>query len=104
MPRSSEGFLWTPTNTVEGLETSAVVPSKISGNKDYDVIVIGGGFAGLVAARDISREKLKILIVEARDRIGGRTWTAKALGEEFEMGGTWVRTPAIDSHQQACIY
>lgn len=31
-----------------------------------------------------------MLLLEARDRIGGRTWTAKVLGEDLEMGGTWV--------------
>ncbi|EKG15492.1 Amine oxidase [Macrophomina phaseolina MS6] len=56
----------------------------------YDVIVIGAGFAGLVAARDLSKENLSVLLIEGRDRIGGRTWTAKELGEEFEMGGTWI--------------
>ena len=91
MPRSSEGFLWTPTNIVEGLETNAVNSSRVSRETDYDVVVIGAGFAGLVAARDLSKDNLKVLILEARDRIGGRTWTARALGEEFEMGGTWVR-------------
>ena len=60
---------------------------------EHDVIVIGAGFAGLVAARDISIETgISVLIVEARDRIGGRTWTAKASGDEFEMGANWVGT------------
>jgi len=94
MPRTREGYLWTPNGSTEGLETDAVVPSTVNlGEKSkYDVVVIGAGFAGLVAARDLCQynSQLKVLIVEARDRIGGRTWTAKALGEEFEMGGTWV--------------
>lgn len=92
MPRSKEGFLWTPQESTDGLETDAVVPSTKTIDKSYDVVVIGGGFAGLIAARDLSRQPdLRVLLVEARDRIGGRTWTAKALGEQFEMGGTWVR-------------
>ena len=33
---------------------------------------------------------MHILLIEARDRIGGRTWTAKVCGDEFGMGGTWV--------------
>lgn len=56
----------------------------------YDVVVVGAGFAGLIAARDLSqRHNLKVLLIEARDRIGGRTWTAKVL-EDLEMGGAWV--------------
>jgi lysyl oxidase-like protein 2/3/4 len=88
---SKEGFLWTPEGCQDGLETNAVQSSSANIHESYDVIVIGAGFTGLIAARELSqRHNLKVLILEARDRIGGRTWTAKALGEEVEMGGTWV--------------
>lgn len=93
MPPSNDGFLWTPSSSTVGLITEAVVSgTHVSTVKDnYDVVVIGTGFAGLVAARNLARDtSLNVLLVEGRDRIGGRTWTAKALGEEFEMGGTWV--------------
>lgn len=91
MARSKEGFLWTPTHETEGLPTDAVQQGSRSIEDCYDVIVIGAGFAGLIAARDLSQKHgLRILLVDARDRIGGRTWTAKVLGEEIEMGGTWV--------------
>ncbi|KAF7554874.1 hypothetical protein G7Z17_g2595 [Cylindrodendrum hubeiense] len=93
MPSSREGYLWTPAGETVGLTTEAVVNgTPLSAIHDsYDVVVIGTGFAGLVAARDLGRiPNLKVLLLEGRDRIGGRTWTAKALGEEFEMGGTWV--------------
>jgi NADPH-dependent 2,4-dienoyl-CoA reductase/sulfur reductase-like enzyme len=39
----------------------------------YDVVVIGGGFAGVTAARDLRRRGYRVLILEARDRLGGRT-------------------------------
>ena len=39
----------------------------------YDVIVIGAGFAGLRAARDLKDAGKSVLVLEARDRIGGRT-------------------------------
>ncbi|KAL4790581.1 amine oxidase [Aspergillus venezuelensis] len=91
MPRSSEGYLWTPTSTTSGLTSAAVQPSSSQIKDKYDIIVIGAGFAGLIAARDLSRKyDLDVLLIEARDRIGGRTWTASILGEEVEMGGTWV--------------
>ncbi|GAM35595.1 hypothetical protein TCE0_017f04047 [Talaromyces pinophilus] len=91
MPRSKEGFLWTPTQETEGLQTDAVQQGSRSIEDHYDVIVIGAGFAGLIAARDLTQKHgLRVLLVDARDRIGGRTWTAKVLGEEIEMGGTWV--------------
>lgn len=90
-PRSSEGYSWTPTGSVEGLETSAAIVTPQICSTSYDVVVIGSGFAGLVAARELSQKgKAKILLIEARDRIGGRTWTANVSGEKVEMGGTWV--------------
>jgi monoamine oxidase len=91
-PRSKEGYIWTKDgSSVEGLHTEAVVSSSSLVSKEYDVIVIGAGFAGLVAARELSvKRDRSILLLEARDRIGGRTWTANELGEEIEMGGTWV--------------
>ncbi|KAL4985307.1 amine oxidase [Aspergillus falconensis] len=93
MPRTKEGYLWTPTFATEGLTTDAVQQSTPASSlkSHYDVIVIGAGFAGLIAARDLfQKHNLGVLLIEARDRIGGRTWTAKVLGEEVEMGGTWV--------------
>ena len=57
---------------------------------DADVVVIGAGFAGLVAARELGRAGLDVLVIEARDRVGGRTWTDRRLGHDLELGGTWV--------------
>lgn len=56
-----------------------------------DVLVIGGGVAGLVAARDLSERGLRVSLLEARDRLGGRTWTRRLAGTDVlaEFGGTW---------------
>ena len=56
----------------------------------FDVVVIGAGFAGLTAARELSHRGHSVLVVEARDRIGGRTWLDERLGRPLEIGGTWV--------------
>jgi monoamine oxidase len=56
----------------------------------YDVIVVGAGFAGVTAARELSSLGLHTLVLEARDRIGGRTRTGTFLGERIELGGAWV--------------
>lgn len=56
----------------------------------YDVVVVGAGFAGLTAARELSQRGFKVAVVEGRDRIGGRTWHASRLGRDLELGGTWV--------------
>lgn len=57
---------------------------------EYDVAVIGGGFAGVIAARDLSVKGHSVVLIEARDRVGGRTWTAPGLGRQLEYGGTYV--------------
>lgn len=57
---------------------------------EYDVIVIGAGFAGLAAARELSRSGVSTLLLEARNRIGGRTFTSAYQGQKIELGGTWI--------------
>jgi len=56
----------------------------------HDVIVIGGGFAGVSAAREVARAGRRALLLEARDRLGGRTWTAPWGDDAIEYGGGWV--------------
>lgn len=55
-----------------------------------DVVVVGAGFAGLITARELTRKGLNVVVLEARDRIGGRTWTDHRLGHDLEIGGTWL--------------
>ncbi|NKX53119.1 flavin monoamine oxidase family protein [Arthrobacter mobilis] len=55
-----------------------------------DVIVIGAGFAGLTSARELTAKGHTVRILEARDRIAGRTWTEHRMGRNLELGGTWV--------------
>ena len=61
-----------------------------AGPEGLDVVIVGAGFAGLTAARELTRQGLAVRIVEARDRIGGRTWLDHRLGRDLEIGGTWV--------------
>jgi pseudooxynicotine oxidase len=57
---------------------------------DPDVIVIGGGFAGVTAARELQHAGLHTLLLEARHRLGGRTFTARLGERHFDLGGMWV--------------
>jgi len=62
---------------------------KIAGC-DYDVIVIGGGNAGVAASRDCMENGYKTLLLEARNRLGGRVFSSEVDGVHVEFGGTWV--------------
>lgn len=58
--------------------------------RDIDAIVIGAGFAGVTAARELQARGRRTLLVEARDRVGGRTWTDTFAGQRVELGGAWI--------------
>lgn len=55
-----------------------------------DTVIIGGGFAGVTAARELSKYGHNVILLEARDRLGGRTWTTNFNGSHVELGGTYV--------------
>ena len=57
---------------------------------DPDVVIVGGGFAGVTAARELTVRGRSAVLVEARDRLGGRTYTSDHDGHAMELGGTWV--------------
>lgn len=54
-----------------------------------DVIIIGAGIAGL-AARELQAQNLQVLILEARDRLGGRIWTNRQLNIPLDLGASWI--------------
>ncbi len=55
-----------------------------------DVLVIGAGVAGLAAASHLAKHGREAAVLEARDRIGGRIWTARLDGAPVDLGATWV--------------
>lgn len=63
---------------------------------DPDVLVIGAGMAGLAAARELSRAGLRILVLEARDRLGGRIFTDHSSGFPVELGAEFVHGRSPD--------
>jgi monoamine oxidase len=55
-----------------------------------DVIVIGAGVAGLTVARDLTAAGRRVLVLEARDRLGGRVWTHQTPEGPIELGAEFV--------------
>lgn len=55
-----------------------------------DVVVVGAGFAGLAAARQLDSAGISVIVLEARDRVGGRACTEFVDGVPLEMGGQWI--------------
>jgi monoamine oxidase len=55
-----------------------------------DVVVIGAGMAGLMAARALAEAGLKVLVLEAQDRIGGRILTRHVGDEAIELGAEFI--------------
>lgn len=59
-------------------------------NEEFDVVVLGAGFAGVTVARELKNFGYNVVVLEARDRIGGRAWTTELDGHKVELGATWI--------------
>lgn len=56
----------------------------------FDTIIVGAGWAGAVAARDLARAGRSVLVLEARDRIGGRARTWANGDARIDLGCSWI--------------
>ena len=67
---------------------------------DWDVVIIGGGAAGIGAASRLAASGLSTLLLEASQRIGGRAWTVNVAGQALDLGCGWLhsadRNPWVD--------
>jgi monoamine oxidase len=61
-----------------------------SSRESIDVVVVGAGLAGLCAARHLTRHGVRCLILEARDRVGGRTLSQQLGRDTIDLGGQWI--------------
>lgn len=71
---------------------SLEVPAGATGEPTR-VIVIGAGFAGLAAANALATAGIDVVVLEARDRLGGRIHTAELGGQPVDLGGAFIHDP-----------
>ncbi|HUH54089.1 MAG TPA: NAD(P)/FAD-dependent oxidoreductase [Microbacteriaceae bacterium] len=57
---------------------------------EYDTVVVGAGICGLATAQQLQQNGLKVLVLEARDRIGGRVVSEMHDGQMTDMGASWI--------------
>lgn len=72
---------------------SSGVMGQVTSLRGTSVIVAGAGLAGLTAACELQRRGVRVTVVEARDRVGGRVWTRRdgfAEGQHAEAGGDMI--------------
>lgn len=63
---------------------------------DFDIIVVGAGVAGLTAARLLAHDGQRVVVLEARDRVGGRVYTDRTAGRVTDLGASWIHGVAGD--------
>ena len=68
------------------------VPSGVAGPVER-VVVVGGGIAGLTVANALTHAGVECVVLEARDRIGGRLHTVNLAGSPVDLGGSWIHMP-----------
>jgi monoamine oxidase len=61
-------------------------------NADFDVVIVGGGAAGIGAARHLASSGLSTVLLEAGPRLGGRAWTQEIAGLALDLGCGWMHS------------
>jgi monoamine oxidase len=62
-----------------------------SANREYDVVVVGAGLSGLQAAHSVRAAGFSVCVVEATNRVGGKTLTVQSCEKGFnDLGASWI--------------
>src|SRR6187401_116643 len=77
---------------VTGTIAAGIDPAEAASRQQRaDVCIVGAGFAGLAAAYRLKQAGLNVVVLEARKRVGGRSWSVKMRDGTFvDFGGQWV--------------
>ncbi|MCA9997014.1 MAG: FAD-dependent oxidoreductase [Anaerolineales bacterium] len=83
-------FLQTTTLGLAGL-LAAACGGTVAEPKQQRVLIVGAGMAGLTAARALKQAGYDVLVLEGRDRLGGRIWTSRAWDDApMDLGASWI--------------
>src|SRR5579875_2469165 len=70
-----------------------ISPGSVTPPSRVDIAIVGGGAAGIGAARRLSGEPVSSLVLEARDRLGGRAYTVVGRsGTAIDLGCEWLHS------------
>ncbi|MGD0192305.1 MAG: FAD-dependent oxidoreductase [Rhizomicrobium sp.] len=80
---------------LQGLSAAAlgVIAEPARAESNPKVVIVGAGMAGLSAAHTLAKRHISFVLVEARDRIGGRAFTDKSLNMPFDQGCAFLHAP-----------
>lgn len=65
---------------------------------DWEVIILGAGMAGIGASSLLTKQKVPHLMLESRDRVGGRIFSSQFDGVTIEEGASFVHSPHFEGH------
>lgn len=64
---------------------------------DFDVVILGAGAAGIAAGKRLQATGANMVVLEARNRLGGRAWSVPtAIGKTVDLGGEWLHSADIN--------
>lgn len=84
--------VYTSADTTQSSSSEVGLKTHRSSHIEVDVVVIGGGFSGLTSAYELHKAGIKVALLEAKDRLGGRSRSQRRKSGPgiIEMGATWI--------------